>query len=289
MFAVAAMLKNEAPRIREWLEHYVAEGCAHVFLVDNGSTDALAEALDPYRAIVTVVRDSRRFERTQAILLNAHVLGGVRAYEWVLVCDVDEYLYAPVGTVASVLAAYPPKVEQIWVPWKVFGGAGHVTQPSGIVASFTRRAADVSLPYKRVRAGLESHLGTGKMLTRTRRLAALDVHESTLLGPSRVYTADGRLAADATAGLLPQLQLNHYMFMSREFYREVKCVRGGGNTGVGPKYTLAYYDAQEPHCNGVEDSELAQKRGAQKRGALAPSFRPAACAAVQPARAGSFG
>jgi hypothetical protein len=37
--SVLAMFKNESSIIQEWLEHYLAEGVQHFYLIDNGTTD----------------------------------------------------------------------------------------------------------------------------------------------------------------------------------------------------------------------------------------------------------
>ena len=276
MFVVATVFKNEAPLLREWVEHYLLrEGADHLFMVDHGSTDApKARVFPDYADRITWFEDARPFEPgVQTLLLNEHVLPKVAGGKcWVLVCDVDEYLYAPrtaqvaqVPQVAQVLRAMPEHIRRVWVPWKVFGGNGHRdAQPTeGVVRGFTRRAEGVSLPYKRVNPGrYEAHLGLGKMLARG--VTRLGVHESEVQG--NAPTVYGWDRAHTPAHLLtqlpqfPVLELNHYMYMSRAYYEEVKCRRGGGQTGHGTgKYTLAYYDATEPGCNAVQDEALASK------------------------------
>jgi len=290
MFVVCTVFKNEAPLLREWVEHYLREGAVHLFLVDHGSTDAPKARVRAYADRITWFEDARPFEPgVQARLLNEHVLPKVRHGKcWVLVCDVDEYLYAatyapthaatyaatyapthaatyaPLGgtTVAEVLQRMPPHVQRVWVPWKVFGGNGHQVQPAGVVEGFTRRAAGVSLPYRRVGGAYESHLGLGKMVARG--VTRLGVHESEVADNEEVYGWD---AGHTPARLLtalplrPVLELNHYMYMARDYYEQVKCARGGGQTGHSTgKYTMAYYDATEPGCNAVLDDALAVKR-----------------------------
>lgn len=253
-WVVASMFKDERPLLREWVAHYLAEGAAHFFLIDNGSSDAPEEVLAEFGPLVTLVRDAHRQPLgTQTALLNKHVLPLVRGGPgWVLVCDVDEYLYAQGGqTVGEILAGAPANVHKAWAPWKVFGSNGHQAQPEGVVAGFTRRAARVSEPYRRTRAGWESHLGVGKMLTRASALVALDVHEAEVAPASPVWVP-------------PALQLNHYMFMARDYYRDVKCARGGGQTGQTGKYTMAYYAAAEPGCNEVADLALFLKKKEKK-------------------------
>ncbi len=252
MWAVASMFKNEAPLLAEWVRHYLAEGAAHFFLVDNGSTDSPAAVLAPYisAGLVTLVYDAfRQPIGTQDLLLNRHFLAAVRRFEWVFVGDVDEYLYAPKETVASVLRG--TAAHQIWVPWKVFGSNGHVAQPPGVVAHFTRRHPGISAPYSvGPRGERRSHLGCGKMLTRTRHLLRLGAHETQVAAP---------FAGVATT---PKLHLNHYMLMSREYYRDVKCARGGGQLGLAsPKYTLAYFDRVDAASCETLDEELKKKKG----------------------------
>ena len=212
----------------------------------------------------------------QATLLNEHVLPKVVGGKcWVLVCDVDEYLYTPKAktTVASALQGLPEHVRRIWVPWKVFGGNGHKVQPvEGVVSGFTRRAAGISLPYRKTGLGkYESHLGLGKMVARG--VTTLGVHESEAVwngNPNQpVFAWDTKLTPAHLLVYLPThplLELNHYMYMSRAYYKDVKCVRGGGLTGHSTgKYTMDYYDATEPGCNAVLDEALSIKKTSQNQ------------------------
>ena len=241
-WVVACMFKDERPLLREWVDHYLQEGAAHLYLVDNGSTDLPEEVLAEFAPRVTLFKDAHRQpEGTQRVLLNKHVLPRLNPTVWVFVCDVDEYLYVRSGTVAGCLEAATQ--NKVWVPWKVFGSSGHAAQPPSVVAGFTRRAPEVSQPFSR----RGSHLGTGKMLAR--HVLELGVHEAVVRGAQGVH-------------VLGALQLNHYMFMARDYYRDVKCARGGGETGHRTgKYSMAYYAAAEPGCNQVTDTELLLKKG----------------------------
>jgi len=261
MFVVASVFKNESGLLAEWIEHYLKEGAVHFFLVDHGSTDAPERVLEKYSAAVTLFRDSTPFfPGIQTVLLNRHILPKVyNGLCWVVVCDVDEYLYAPRGSVARVLDQTPKHVNKMWTPWKIFGSNGHRSQPRSVVAGFTRRADGVSLPYRRVGNAFESHLGVGK--TVARRVLRLGVHECTSSGNDVLYAWDARQTPARLLDRLPKdpvLALNHYMFMSREYYESVKCVRGGGQTGtLNPKYTMAFFDQND--SNELEDLELLNK------------------------------
>jgi hypothetical protein len=267
MFVVATVFKNEAPLLAEWVQHYLLEGAVHFFMVDHGSTDEPYEQVARHAANITWFRDDRPFfPGVQTELLNEHVLPKVRGGKcWVLVCDVDEYLYAPLahGTVANVLDAMPPHIQKVWTPWKVFGSNGRTElRQESVVAAFTKRANAISIPFRRLGQRFESHVGVGK--TVARRVSRLGVHESETFANNTLYGwgAD-HLQAHLMARLPsnPLLELNHYMYMSRDYYEQVKCVRGGGQTGlINPKYTMRYFDETEPSCNQVEDCALLMKR-----------------------------
>ena len=255
MFAVATMVKDEEPRMKEWLIHYIKQGCSHFFIIDNGSTDKLRESLQGFP--VTLFEDPRRFEaRTQARLLTEHVLPLVHYYEWVVVCDVDEYFYATEGTVKDALSELRPEVRRVWVPWKIFGSNGHLTQPESLVKGFTRRAARASLPYERVKTGYVPHLGVGKSINRTKGLTWLSPHEAGHEPPSILFLSDGTPAHLAKQPHAGKLRLNHYMLQSEAYYRDVKCKRGGGESGLVPKYTMAFFHEEDLKSNEVEDTEL---------------------------------
>jgi hypothetical protein len=173
--------------------------------------------------------------------------------------------------VAEVLRGMPPHVHRVWIPWKIFGSNGYLQQPDGVVRSFTHRASGISLPYKKVPYGYESHLGTGKMVVRG--VLQLHVHESQTIDQNpTVYSWDPEHTPAHLLRALPVrplLELNHYMYMSRAYYQDVKCARGGGQTGHETgKYTMTYFDLTEPACNTLEDTALSDKKKALPKGGL---------------------
>lgn len=46
--AVVAVVKNEAPYVKEWLDYHLAAGVNHFYIYDNESSDNLRETLQPY-------------------------------------------------------------------------------------------------------------------------------------------------------------------------------------------------------------------------------------------------
>lgn len=46
--AVVAILKNEGPYLKEWLDYHLLAGVDHFYIYDNDSTDNQAEVAKPY-------------------------------------------------------------------------------------------------------------------------------------------------------------------------------------------------------------------------------------------------
>jgi hypothetical protein len=269
---VVSVFKNEAALLKSWMQHYIDEGIDHFYLVDNGSTDKYMSVIQKFPAkMVTLVRDaSSNRMGLQDFLMNKHLNNLiVQEANWVIVADVDEYMYtsSPSKCIGEVLNGFPSHVQNVWVPWKVFGSNGHQYQPhEGIIRGFTKRAKvslDVNLDL----------LGYGKSLTRVAGDVLLQSH-STHNSLSNSFTLAGgedlklryngqdpndlRHINESIVHELP-LQLNHYMYQSRDYYRRVKCKRGGGQSAFGKKYTMAYFDKNEHHANQVVDTMLLEK------------------------------
>jgi len=267
-WSVVAVFKNESMILPEWIQHYINEGADHLYLIDNGSEDDYMTSLIrlPQQQMITLIRDSTPHQRgLQDMLMKRYATPWIKEKsQWALVVDIDEYVY-PSGTercIADVLASYPEEIGRIWLPWKIFGSNGHLTQPpEGIVAGFTKRRGvdhSMAVPF----------LGYGKSFTRMSDTVELLTHFSG--NDSRAYhfsngshVVYGKQHANVTLeeaySHRQSLQLNHYMFQSRDYYERVKCVRGGGQSGLIGKYTMKYFLHAEPHHNSIEDTDLMRR------------------------------
>lgn len=88
-------LRNEAPRLRFFLDYYRARGVAHFFIVDNGSDDGSAEFLadQPDVSLWTTEASYKRANFGMA-WLNA-LLHKYADGHWCVVVDPDEFLVYP--------------------------------------------------------------------------------------------------------------------------------------------------------------------------------------------------
>ena len=246
-FCVVGIFKNEAHALREWCSHYLVEGAARIYLIDNGSTDAWQQALEGYEDSVKVVSDPTR--HAQIDLYNKHFLDTVRReHQWALVVDLDEFLYSrePHATVAHFLASLPPDVHAVQVPWTMFGSSGWKRQPNSIIHNFVWRQDRTAVQSGR----FDAH----KSATRTECLSQLGVHESVLrdaLTPGRILKLDRR---DENA----PLQINHYAVQSQEYFENVKMRRGDVHTNISDNVRDWTY-FEEYDVNYVQDRELSNK------------------------------
>lgn len=257
--SVLAMFKNETDIIQSWIDHYLAEGVEHFYLIDNGSTDDTMNKIYRYEKYVSLIKDTRRMPtQTQTCLMNDLYLKKIKdETEWIIVCDIDEYIYArnECVQIMDVLKKLPRNVDKIWLPWKCFGSNGHVKQPKDVIPSFTKRQTDISI-----------QMDHGKVIFKTKHLVNIlsAGNEVDLRHNNSYYLCNGERfgkckSNDPVFSKL-DLHLNHYMLMSEEYYSQIKCVRGGGESGhTTNKFTMPVFHTMNETFNEIEDTELAKK------------------------------
>ena len=130
-FAVAAQFKNEASILKEWLDHYIDEGCSHFFLIDNNSTDDYLSILSPYisKGLVTLFSNPT----PKPMNLNQYVLPLATLYTFIVPVDLDEFIYARnnFDTIRGYLSSLPDCVAAIAIPSKYRNG--YIQQPDSVI------------------------------------------------------------------------------------------------------------------------------------------------------------
>ena len=135
--SVFAIFKNESHIIKEWIEHYLSEGVEHFWLIDNGSTDDYESEIQQYIDKITLFKDSTK--HSQSPLYNKYVLPELYKTEWVIGCDLDEFMWSTKGTISDVLHDVEENIGLIQIPWEQYGSSGHVKQPENVISSFLNR------------------------------------------------------------------------------------------------------------------------------------------------------
>ena len=269
---VVAIFKNESHILGEWLDHYSRQGVDQFLLIDNGSTDSYQHLLSSYP--VRVVVDTTRHH--QDGLYNHYYLQDVKKHEWVLVCDLDEFVYARNGhaTIKNYLSTLDPSVSQISIPWKIFGSNGLDTpekpQPSLVVPFFTRRIHyDKEDGFQGVIRDGPAKYSFTKCIARTRFLHQMHIHSHNT-SPDHRITSDSNQSkihpngafAEITESILANscLHLNHYAIQSYDWFMRVKATRGAADNSDNEHVrTIQYFHNFDACSNDIEDSELARQ------------------------------
>lgn len=255
---VVSVFKNEKHALEEWITHYIKEGIDHFFLTDNGSDDGYIDILDKYikNGNVSLNINPERYQQVKH--LNFYI-NDVKKYDWAIVIDLDEFMYARknYNTIKQYLSSLDTNINQIYIPWKMYGSNGHVNQTENIIHYFLKR--DI---YN------NSRLINGKCITRTKKLIKIDLHQSFTNSNGLIITSDGNIKQHRDNNFIyiseellnnSCLHLNHYAIQSWEFFSKIKMTRGdASSSSINHIRDKNYFDAYDN--NIVLDDELHNKK-----------------------------
>ena len=204
---IIVQIKNEGMVIDEWIQHYLWQGVQKFYIIDNDSTDNTVEVLKPYSDVIQYFFMPEKYsqEKNYNTVLNDYAK---QECEWLLICDADEYIYNTTNNktiVDYLLELDSDEVNQISIPWKMFGSSDFDKQPSNIRKSFTQRKKDVDNE-------------NSKSIVKTTFVNELSVH-----------TKGHSFLSGNTTFENEKLNLNHYAIMSKEYYEKIKMTRGDVN------------------------------------------------------------
>jgi hypothetical protein len=250
--AIGAVFKNESHVLKEWLDYYLKAGVEHFYLVNNNSTDDYGPILKFHADRVTLFHDTRHPCQLQAY--NELILpASQKEAEWLLVVDLDEFVYNPQGSPISTVLERYRHFGGVSSPWIFFGSNQHDSQPISIISGFTKRM----------------YYGTGKQVNvknfyQTRYLkqlyphhAEFDSRQFVVSSKSHTRIANGRdwvSENDLTFDRFDFLT-NHYAIQSREWFMRVKVPRGDVHSSRHDQLRNEEYFSRYDH-NEVIDRRL---------------------------------
>lgn len=253
-------VKNEGAFLLEWLAHHRACGFTDVLAFSNDcadGTDAMLDRLMTLGLVTHIRNDGPHAEGPQWAALKAaerHPL--VREADWVLFCDIDEFvnIHAGARRLPDLLAALPD-ADAIALTWRMFGNAGVVAYEDRPVTQVFTRAAPATL-------GWPWRAQMFKTLFRPRNFRKLGVHRPKGAVPgqeARWFDGSGRAVApgqrifsDYRQDNYRLVQMNHYALGAMESYL-VKCDRGRANREASA-FDMGYF--VERNLCEVEDRSI---------------------------------
>ncbi len=257
--AVVAILKNEAPYLREWLDYHLVAGIDHFYLYDNDSSDNYNEIIAPYVAagLVTskkISGGSAQFAAYADAVLNFRFQSRRMAF-----IDLDEFIYPKSNrSVAEVVEEILSRTEAagLAINWQLFGSSGEskADYSRGVLERFTRRAPIdwvVPIPNRDIPGG--------------------NAQVKTIADPRRVafFTSahfpiyfEGNFSVNERGAVVPnycnepvtaeKIAINHYNVKSREeFLIKIKRGRAGKVSGYLTLDWFDMYDRNEVFDDGI--------------------------------------
>jgi hypothetical protein len=239
--SVAALFKNEGHIIEEWIEHYLARGVQHIYLINDKSTDDFLPKIQKYidGGILTLFdADCGYYEGRQCHMYNGFLMPILKETKWLIMVDLDEFMWSPINKDLNVVLELFGGFAQIQVAHTLFGSNGHIEQPKTVVQSFTKRAKNIEGFFKYI-------------INTDYEYVSLNVHSASF--------RDRQYETDRSKFVLigpDYFRLNHYSCQSLNFWKEVKCTRGDSNNFR----TRTVEDFYKIDINEVEDFDLANQR-----------------------------
>lgn len=141
--SITAIMKNEGPYLKEWLDYHILVGVEKFYLYDNESTDNTTEILKPY--IKKGIVDYTYWPgKAQQMIVYDDCLGKhAKDTKWMAIIDLDEFLVSVNHTaIPEYLKTLPKNFAQLVIGWEQYGSSGHKTKPDGLlIENYKRHAA----------------------------------------------------------------------------------------------------------------------------------------------------
>lgn len=217
--SIAAIMKNEGPYLKEWLDFHILVGVEKFYLYDNGSTDNTTEILKPYieRGIVDYTYFPGRAQQSPAYydVIGKHA----DDTRWMALIDLDEFLVPVKHKTLPEFLRTLPRFSQLIVSWVDYGSNGHMEKPDGLVIeNYTKHARDNWGVKSIINPRLITYLG--------------NPHYNYVAGPT--IDENGRKLAKVNQEKNPttinKIRCNHYITKSHAEYI-ARCNLGDAGSG----------------------------------------------------------
>lgn len=268
--AIATIMKNEAPYVKEWLDYHILAGVEHFYIYDNDSPDNLKEILQPYinAGVVTYIfypGKARQYEAYNDAIQDYRFL-----CRYIAFIDADEFIFPQnnksVIEVVDEIFENKPNAGGLGVNIYRFGSnyLENADYSKGVLERFTRRAPVDWLPVVNA-AGVIGGTAHVKTITNPRKV-------NFFFNPHFAVYFEGFHAINENGGIVPtfsnspptveKIVMNHYPVKSFEEWKNK--VNRGTADAYHNIYSLEKF--KEDDHNEVFDDSILKYRAVRQLG-----------------------
>jgi len=223
--AICAIMKNEGPYVKEWIDYHRLVGVKRFYIYDNESTDNMKEILTPYIESGIVVYKYFPGQAMQLPAYNECLKDYRDKMQWLAVIDADEFIVPKkYNTIIDFLKEYED-YPAIGIAWQMFDSNGHKERPKGgVLENFTRVHFS------------DSKVTMLKSIVQPQYVREMSVHrhklvngEYTINENKKRYFSDKIIDSSRTS-----IQINHYYTKSYDEF-VIRCKKGNAYTGASTR------------------------------------------------------
>ena len=208
--SIAAIYRDEAPYLREWIEFHRLVGVERFFLYTNESTDGHMEVLAPYIDDGLVVWEDFPGFPPQLTCYQHCIETHRDDSRWIAFIDIDEFLFSPTWQPLPEILRDYEEYPGVAVNCVVFGTSGHQTPPPGLVIeNYTRR-----LGLDRPRSRVVKAIADPARAVRIGRSAHYFIYKDRVKGVDELRRPVRGVHTETPS--VERLRINHYFTRSQE-------------------------------------------------------------------------
>lgn len=243
--SLAAIIKNEAPYIREWVCFYYLNGVEKFYLYDNESEDNLREVLSDFvsAGIVEIINCPGKEKQVPAY---NDALSRLRyKTQWLMIVDADEFMIVNGNKKISEFLKDYEKYAALAVNWVMYDYGGLLKKPEGLVLE----------NYRTVHGKFHPKNLHVKSVINPRKVAlCVNPHYCEYKGGNYAVNENFEKVVGPVTAVqsIEKIRLNHYYCKSYEEY-EAKVARGLADSYfkyIIKKEDYAFDDATEDYVAG---------------------------------------
>lgn len=239
-FVIAAIVKNEAPYIVEWIEYHLLQGAEKIYIYDNESEDNLREVIAPYIAQKVVkyifwpskgllcFDDGVLQQKWVVRIQNSAYLDAIKRLEkkayWVAFIDIDEFIVPESkNNVSEILVDFEGQ-SGVAVNWLTYGHSGHIGKTDDLVVERFKSHSNGNIAFNR-------HT---KLIVNPRYILRMENphHAKTITGKNIVNTRNEEIETYCMnyPPCHEKMRINHYWTKSFDESRLRRRDGGGGGS-----------------------------------------------------------